>query len=265
MDTKTMTEFVLELEEKDAANRISEKLAKRPEYTGRKIYDGALCGIAAADDDFIVSLKANAEANIDLMQPEEWLPGAKTVVSFFLPFARWITEENEGGDWPSDGWLDGRIEGQTAANEMSRALAEKIMEEGYEAMVPIFDTRFSIDISDFNSNWSERHVAYAAGLGTFGLSRGIITKLGMAGRFMSVITAMDLDPVPRPYKDLYEYCIKCGTCIENCPVGAISVEHLKNNAMCSAFLDETKLKEAPFYGCGKCQCAVPCAFGIPTK
>ena len=35
-------------------------------------------------------------------------------------------------------------------------------------------------ISPYISTWSERHAMYAAGLGTFGLSKGLITKKGMA-------------------------------------------------------------------------------------
>ena len=260
-----MVEFILEFQEKNDANRLSDELAKKPEYAGRKIYEGVLCGIAAADDEIIKSLRSNNEANIDMTQPEEWLPGAESVISVFMPFSKWITEDNKGGDWPSEAWLNGRIEGQITVNQMTLALAEKIKEEGYEAVIPLFDPRFKANKSESTSNWSERHVAFAAGLGTFGLSRGIITELGMAGRFGSLVTTLRIEPTPRPYTDLLEYCAKCGACIRNCPVKAISVENLKDNKLCDIFLDETRLKEDPYYGCGKCQCGVPCAFGIPKK
>jgi len=265
MNTKTMVEFILEFQEKNDANRLSDELAKKPEYAGRKIYEGVLCGIAAADDEIIKSLRSNNEANIDMTQPEEWLPGAESVISVFMPFSKWITEDNKGGDWPSEAWLNGRIEGQITVNQMTLALAEKIKEEGYEAVIPLFDPRFKANKSESTSNWSERHVAFAAGLGTFGLSRGIITELGMAGRFGSLVTSLRIEPTPRPYADLLEYCVKCGACIRNCPVKAISVEKLKDNKLCDIFLDETRLKEDPYYGCGKCQSGVPCAYGIPKK
>jgi len=45
-------------------------------------------------------------------------------------------------------------------------------------MAPALDKRFVI--TDLQSNWSERHVAFIAGLGTFGLSRSLITPLGTA-------------------------------------------------------------------------------------
>ena len=42
------------------------------------------------------------------------------------------------------------------------------------------------EIGDFRTN----HAAYLCGLGTFGLSRGIITKPGMAGRFGSIMKTL---------------------------------------------------------------------------
>jgi len=273
MNMETIRNYILEFLENDAANRVPEELAKKPEYAGRRIYDGMLIGAADAGDGILASLSANKEANIDMMQPEEWLPGARTVLSFFLSFAAWIKEENIVGDWPSDGWLHGRIEGQAAVNKVTLALADLIRGEGYEAVAPSLDQRFRV-ISDENgtgvageiytSNWSERHVAFAAGLGTFGLSRGIITELGMAGRLTSIITTFYSEPGPRPYSDLLDNCIKCGGCAERCPVGAITVPNFKDHLLCDLYLKAIRKKEDPYYGCGKCQCGVPCAYGIPT-
>jgi len=272
MDEKTMKDFILEFQDKDPANRVPAELAKDPKYTGRKIYDGVICGIADAGDELLASLRGNEGANINMMLPQEWLEGAKSVLSFFMPFERWITEENEGGDWPSCGWLHGRIEGQEALNKMSIALSDRIREEGYEAVTPALDPRLKIYMNNnegaepvYTSNWSERHVAFIAGLGTFGMSRGIITERGMAGRLMSIVTTLQQSPTPRPYTDLLEYCEKCGDCINNCPPNAISVENLKDHGICDIYLSGIRKQEEPYYGCGKCQSGVRCAFGIPGR
>jgi len=269
MDIKGVEAFLLEFQKSDPANRIPAELAKKPEYAGREIYDGAICAATGADDTIWAELSKNAEANIDMSRPEEWLPGAKSVLSAFMLFSRWITEENAGGGWPSDAWLHGRIEGQAAMNKVTAALADRIREEGYEAVAPSLDPRLKIFMSGgdpaFTSNWSERHVAFAAGLGTFGLSRGIITKLGTAGRLTSIVTTLPLPDAPRPYSDLLEYCAKCGDCIKNCPPNAISVENLKDHRICDVYLSGIRKEEEPYYGCGKCQCGVRCAFGVPPK
>ena len=270
MSPEKMAELILELQESNPYNRISAEIAKKPEYTGKKIFEGVVCGIAAASDPTFELLIDNKEANIDLMQPEEWLPGAKTVISVFMPFARWIVEENAGGGKPSDAWLHGRIDGQKAINEMSLMLAGKIRNEGMKTVIPALDPRLKVfakstdDFPEYTSNWSERHIAYIAGLGTFGLSHGLITKLGTAGRFMSVVTTLLLEQTPRPYKDLYEYCSKCGACIRACPPGAITADN-KDNSACDALLETIKEQMKPYYGCGKCQCGMPCTYGIPGK
>ena len=59
-------------------------------------------------------------------------------------------------------------------------------------------------------------------------------------------------------------CSGCGACIRRCPVNAITPRG-KEHPPCSDFLDETKIRFAPRYGCGKCQVQVPCMSGIPAR
>ena len=270
MDIEKMTELILEFQEKDPCNRISAEIAKKPEYAGRKIYENAVLGIAAADDPVIKSLKNNKEANIDLRQPEEWLSGAGTVISVFSSFAGWLVKENTGGDMPSDSWLHGRIEGQEAIVKMAQMLAKRIEEEGYAVVVPALDPRLKVymkstgDSPEYTSNWSERHVAYAAGLGTFGLSGGLITRLGTAGRFISIVTDLPLDPTPGTFELKQEYCKGCGACILACPVYAISANEPKDHSACDAWLEKVKEQENPYFGCGKCQSGMPCENSFPN-
>ena len=85
---------------------------------------------------------------------------------------------------------------------------------------------------------------------------------GAAGRFGSVITGAAFQPTPRPYEGVTEYCQECGLCIDRCPCQAVDPTG-KDNRVCKAYLDTTRIRFAPRYGCGKCQTGVPCEDGIP--
>lgn len=115
----------------------------------------------------------------------------------------------------------------------------------------------------YSSNWSERHAAYVCGLGTFSLTRAIITQKGTAGRLGSIITDLELEPDPRPYTGLYDYCTRCGACIRRCPVQAISLEGGKLQDPCNQRSAMLRERYAPRYGCGKCQTGIPCQSRIP--
>jgi epoxyqueuosine reductase QueG len=87
----------------------------------------------------------------------------------------------------------------------------------------------------------------------------------MAGRIGSVVTSLELEATPKKYSGLEDYCIKCGKCIKNCPVGALSFNGEKNDGLCLAMLDKVEDEHAPYYGCGKCQVAVPCESANPNQ
>jgi epoxyqueuosine reductase QueG len=147
----------------------------------------------------------------------------------------------------------------------AQALAEHIRSNGGQAMVPVADERFKIYTQPkFYSNWSERHATYIAGLGTFSLNRAIITEKGIAGRFCSVITDIELTADEREYTGIYDNCSLCGKCQRACPVDSIN-ENGKAHMPCKNFVDKIKAQHPPWYGCGKCQCGMPCESGIPPK
>jgi epoxyqueuosine reductase QueG len=251
-----------------AENRVAKEVALRPELAGMRIFDEPLFGYAAADDPLFGELKKPGIIGDHLMLPGEWLPGANTVISVFLPFTARVKEANRRDmDWPADEWLHARIEGQQFQNKICAYMKSELEAGGFSCAVPMIDPRFSAknpQVQDksnpafFTSNWSERHAAYIAALGTFGLSKGLITQKGIAGRLISFITSASFEPTKRPYSRIDEYCTRCGACIRNCPAGAISLEKGKEHPPCSAFLDRTTERYAPRYGCGKCQVKVPC-------
>ena len=265
----TWSEQVLEYVNGSPFSRVSEAQAIGPEYINLKIYDDPIWGCADPNDILFQQLKSEV-IGPHFKLPLEWNSKAQTVISLFFPFTEGLVKSNNKckAD-PSDMWLHGRVEGQKCLNDVAKFISNLFETHGYTTMCPgLSGDFFSVQKGDslnFTSNWSERHVAYVCGLGTFGLSRGLITEKGMAGRFLSVVTQANLEKTPRKYQSAYEYCTMCNACGKACPVDAISLEDGKNNIICSDFLDITKAKFKPRYGCGKCQTMVPCARRIPKK
>ena len=256
-------------------NEISPEIAILKELAGLPIFNSPLLGFAVAADNCFIDLQNETIAGFIMSPPEFWLPSARTVISIFLPFSRQLKESNrKKGTRPSFEWLHGRIDGQKFINALCSHIQTALFKEGYEAVVPAMDERlWSVAFPDDNTNpahsyktnWSERHAAYVCGLGTFSLSKSLITSKGAAGRLGSIITSLELPPTVRPYKYTNEYCIMCGSCIQNCPVNAISFEKGKENPLCSKFLKKVLEENSPYYGCGKCQSAVPCESEIPKR
>lgn len=253
-------------------NRIAEEIAISKDVVGLKIFDEPIFAFGSAADEYFQLLKQPGAIGEHHMLPRDWLPSAKTVISFFLPFTGDVRKSNgQNMTWPSDEWLHARIEGQVLLIKLCTYLKTELESRGYKSIIPAMDSRFMSNGNGpaheekFTSNWSERHAAFVCGHGTFGLSKGLITRKGIAGRFGSIITELYLEPDVRSYRDIYEYCTMCGKCAENCPVSAISTEKGKDHNICCDFLDETMVKCAPRYGCGKCQIHVPCESGIPKQ
>ena len=243
-------------------NRVSAEEAIAPELAGVQIFDLPLLVCSDAADRLYEGLRRPGVVGPQLILPEEWLPGARSVVSLFFPFTEAIRRSNVSGALPSPLWLHGRIEGQRFLSRLAEHLQACLKEQGHRAVVPVLSDRFAINDpaagQPYGSNWSERHAAYISGLGTFGLSKGLITEKGMAGRFISLITDLPLPATPRPYTGLYDYCIRCGACARQCPVDAISLEGGKAHPPCSAYQKDMRRRYQPRYGCGKCQVGVPC-------
>ena len=247
-------------------NYITQEAALRPRHAGMKIFEAPMLAFGAADDGLYTQFKAEGVIGSHFLSPTQWLPGAKTVISFFLPYTARINAANAADhSWPAEEWLHGRYEGQLLVRQLVEYLVELISGAGFAALAPSFDPRhkFGAGNNMYTSNWSERHIAYACGLGTFGLSKGLITKKGTSGRFGSLVTELDLPKDARDYSGVHDYCTMCGICIGHCPAAAISFENGKKSALCSGFLDKTREKHTPRYGCGKCQVGVPCESGLP--
>lgn len=254
------------------SNYITEEIALDKSLINQRIFDEPIYAIGFAGDHLFDELRHKDVIHEEYLTPLMWNEEGESVLSFFLPFTAEIKESNRShGTEPSTAWLHGRIEGQKMVRDFSGYVRRVLQDLGYSVVLPPEDKRFRF-IEPRVPNWSERHTAFICGLGTFGLSKGIITSKGMAGRFGSVITSAKLPITVRDYSELYEYCIMCKRCEVNCPAGAIkydgSMHKAKKHLPCSNFLDETRTTDAKGvmrYGCGKCQVKVPCESKIPRR
>ncbi len=245
--------------------RIGEQAAITPDMAGLVPFDAPLIGICDANDDWFRVFQQEGVVGAHHRKPKDWLSDATRVVSVFMPKSETVRVSNRGGDWPSLPWLHARYEGQQAIGKMAAYVCTYLQGLGYDAVAPMLDKGYKTghDGNAFTSNWSERHVAYACNLGTFSLSRGLITQKGVTGRFFSIVTNAPLPLDSRQTREREAACAHCGACIAACPVGAISFENGKDHPKCSAFLDVVRDKERPRYGCGKCQAGMPCEAGTP--
>lgn len=242
---------------------------------GTRIFDEPLVGVCAADDALFSRYKEPDAIGPGFMVPAEWVGGARSVVSLFFPFSEAVRASNRAGAEPSDEWLRGKLLGQRFIFEVMGTIAESLDEAGFPSVVPSADVRFALahvacersGPGDFRieSAWSERHAAFAYGIGTFGLSRGLITERGMAGRFGSLVTTAPLEPTPRTYSEVDEWCTRCSACIRRCPPGAIDAGKGKNNALCEEWRFEMDARFGLEDACGKCQVRVPCEARRPRE
>jgi len=219
--------------------------------------------------------------------PAEWLgsaygkdfdPANISVISWFLPQTDDTKEKcRAADDCPPYEWTMVRVHGEECNRRLAKSLEEHLKSFGLEAIAPMCSEEFSWGDSEKFvkvSNWSERHVAYISGLGTFGLCDGLISEKGKAGRYGSVIVNLPLEPTKRNYTEYNEYCLAkngCTACMKRCPAGAIT-EKGHDKVKCMMYhADAIKKIDHERYGydgyavCGLCQTGVPCESCIPVK
>jgi epoxyqueuosine reductase QueG len=179
---------------------------------------------------------------------------------------------------PSERWLVSRhLHGQ-AVNGLAARLCARLKSMGIGCVAPDLLPGFrTLPHPEyvFTSPWSHRHAGWAAGLGTFGLSEGLITRAGMAHRLTSVVLKARVAPTPRDYRGFRDWCLyyargKCGKCMRRCPAGALGPEG-HDKSLCRDFMNGTVKPWASerftglpgAYACGLCQAGVPCASRAP--
>jgi len=205
-------------------------------------------------------------------------PGELAVIGWVLPQTERTRRDNAGENAiPAERWARARSAGEEFNMKLRDHVVDALRQAGWEAVAPMRSPLFRSETSarySLASTWSERHAAYASGLGTFGLCDGLITPRGKAMRCGSVIARIDLPPTTRPYDDHHAYCLfffngSCGKCIKRCPAGAVTPEgHDKQK--CFDYIHNVAIPSVQSrFGfeanaCGLCQTDVPCEARIPV-
>ncbi len=218
-----------------------------------------------------------------------------SVVSWALPFSTEVRRSNRVEDWPSALYSVARNNGGAIIVEMSLWLTQELRNLGLVAVSPAiteeYDT-FRDAEHTFSSTWSERHIAYATGLGRFGLHGSLITPVGSQVRFGSLIVNLPPGANPARADDYRAACLAsggetCGLCRRRCPVDAISQtgmdkercygrrneireRHLvgyanKYRMLSSPIVKSGTRKPGISLGCALCQCGVPCENSDPES
>ena len=210
--------------------------------------------------------------------PESGDTETVSVISWILPIARKTRLSNRRRELtPSVRWSHTRTYGEQFNDLLRKHVVSVLTDMGHAAVAPLLASAYrTVEREDGPaSNWSERHAAYAAGLGTFSLSDGFITPVGMAMRCGSVVTNLQLAAaaVRRPgHLSSCPYYVdgSCGICIDRCPAAAIT-KNGHDKRKCQAYYrsrDMEVLAErygAAIAGCGLCQTGVPCESRDPTS
>ncbi|MFX1301771.1 MAG: hypothetical protein ACFFBV_01300 [Promethearchaeota archaeon] len=294
-----INQFLGNLFETSELNRLHKK------YGGGRIFSNPRIGVAQGDDPIfqkfkeVISPEHLTPFELWLTENQERVPASKLrVISIVFPFVDKIREESKNViklrrvTLPAEVYSVGRNYANPFKKEVCRLIIEFLNKKGYRAVAGMLSESFTIIAKGrFYSNWSERHIAFATGLGTFSLHEGLITEVGCNIRLASIVTDAPLKITPRKSDNPYGNCLyysegTCRKCEERCPGNAID-ENGHDKIKCYEYGQKVarriisrigpilkphirrvngKLRPATFpVGCAFCQFGVPCMDKNPTK
>ena len=254
---------------------------------GEKAWAEPHVAIACGDDPLFLQNKEmigpflwTPEEAYALAFPASLVPACELrVISYVLPqTSSTRADQRQENSMPADRWARSRFHGEEFNCDLRLHLAETLTKAGYPSVAPERLPDFGYQHSErfgLASNWSERHVAFIAGHGTFGLSDGIITRWGKAVRFGSVVSRIDLPVSERVYGDDYQaWCLwfakgTCGACAKRCPADAITISEGHDKQACFTYIRETtspyasRTYDTGATPCGLCQVKIPCETQVP--
>jgi epoxyqueuosine reductase QueG len=232
-----------------------------------KLWKEPIIEIIPAIDEKLNILKE--AVSMEHLMPCDILSDAKSIISFFIPFQDNVIDSNLNGKMASDEWVIAYIK----TNELIKIIndkIEKLMEQhGYKTgTIP---ATHNFDTEKLVSNWSHRHIAYIAGIGTFGINNMIITKNGCCGRLGSIIINYELSEYKQTH-GIKEKCLNkingsCGICRQKCIANAyenLKFDRYKCYKQCLKNAENNK-KTGYADVCGKCLVGLPCSKREPLN
>lgn len=205
--------------------------------------------------------------------PQDMISDATVVIAYFVPFLKEMADTNKFEGLSSPEWAQAYEETNIMLTAINEHIIGELKNKGYDAAMHHEAGRFNKE--KLISNWSQRHIAFEAGLGTFGMNNMLITEKGCCGRYSTVITNLDVTPDSPQVAErcLYKSSGKCGACMKKCPKGALTPEGfdrhkcyemcLENAEIYTAFGSSYTTDDEEINGsevCGKCVAGMPCAF-----
>jgi epoxyqueuosine reductase QueG len=290
---EAVREFVEGLFESSKLNRLPEK------YGGGRVFEGPRIGVSRGNDHIfqdykkIIGPEHHTPAELWAMRGLDGgddLPERLRILTIIFTYVEEIREASRTAtDLPAEIYSVGRNYADQFMVDVMNKLVAFFQERGYQAREGMwpgeeFQSWVREDPWRFVSTWSERHIAFAAGLGTFSLHEGLITEVGCNVRVISVLTDAPLDVTPRASDEPYGNCLHyaegtCGECIDRCPAKAISRDG-HDKRICAGYVakvrDEMTSRLKPLLkprrrrgrdgewvqdhavGCAFCQFDVPC-------
>ena len=205
------------------------------------------------------------------------LPEDLSVISFPSCRSRKAPEDNAAGkDWVSERWAQTRLIGEIFSQTFVREVIAHLMDGGLSPVSPDTTPMFNkkrYPVVGWASPWSHRHMAYAAGLGSFGIHDFLNHRKRMCSPYRKLHHKSKLQPESEKTEDIHANClhyqgIKCLRCKGRCPVDAISEEKAHDKEACMRRVASSiKYCNSNYhifiYGCGLSPTGMPCESGIP--
>ncbi len=232
---------------------------------GKTRYREPIVGFCGVDLDAFARLRRSAPGHL---MPGQLLPGARGLVSYFLPFAEDVARANARSSSVAREWAVAYVETNSLLTKIGRRLVEVLASCGVRATAEAPTHAF--DKQALMAAWSHKSVAIMTGIGSLGLNSLAITDAGCAGRFGSVVIDADLGGPTAPDRTrcLYFHNGTCGLCVTRCPVSALSRDSSFDRHACYRHLLEVgaHFADLPFTDvCGKCSVGLPCSLENPVQ